>query len=279
MNRPTYAELENELQALLDFPYRVAAVRLLKTEEEYQQLAIPEPKSALNYCQMVKAALTGHSFKASQAEHFRCLAGPSTIGILPYPAESESGENLCDIGMYRDLVVAHDIAQKMAHCPHWAYGVAVQPLSACSEPPQVVIIVTNPFNAMRIVQGYSFEYGTNTSFQMTGNQAFCSECTAYPLQHGRINISLLCSGTRNRVKWNENELAVGIPFIQLETVIRGIRSTVNPMELDDKKAQIQQKLQQLGEDTQWIRFGWNYWSGLKERQDQTYAGLLDKDKE
>ena len=122
MNTPTYAELENELKALLDFPYQIAAVRLLKTEEEYQHLAIPEPKSALNYCQMVKAALMGHSFKASQARHFRCLAGPSTIGILPYPAESESGENLCDIGMYRDLVVAHDIAQKMAHCPHWAYG-------------------------------------------------------------------------------------------------------------------------------------------------------------
>ena len=278
MSTFNYSALENELKALLEFPYRVAAVRLIKTEAEYQQLDIPEPKAPLNYCQMVKAALSGHSFKACQAEQFRCLAGPSTIGILPYPTESESGENLCDMEMYRDLVVAHNIAQNMAHCPHWAYGVAVQPLSECQEPPQVVILVTNPFNAMRVIQGYSYEYGTNTSFQMTGNQAFCSECTAYILKHGRINISMLCSGTRNRVKWNENEMAIGIPFVQLETLLRGIRATVNPMEVDDKKQLIQQKLQQLGEDTQWIRFGWNYWSGLQERQEKTYAGLVDKNK-
>ena len=272
-----YLDLENQLKALLDYPYYVAAIRLVKTKEEYDKIDIQEPQAPINYCQMVKASLKGHSLKANQAKHFRCLGGPSTIGILPYPNENKTGENLSEKGMYRDLMIAHNISQNMAYCPHWAHGVVVQPLSSCCEPPHVVIMVINPYTAMRIIQGYSYEYGTNPFFQMTGNQAFCSECTAYPIKHGRINISMLCSGTRNRVKWHENEMAVGIPFVQLEIIINGIYSTVNPMEVDDNKQIIQQKLNDLGENTTWIRFGWNYWSDLQQQQQKAYADLLQSE--
>lgn len=99
---------------------------------------------------------------------------------------------------------------------------------------------------------------------MGGLQAMCSETTAYPYVSGNMNISMLCAGTRNLCKWKEEELAVGIPYLRLQGILTGLLKTVNPLERDEKKKLIQEKLKVAGEDSIEILFGKNYDDNLYE---------------
>jgi uncharacterized protein (DUF169 family) len=261
-----FNQIEARFQALLDLSYKTIAVRLIFDEDEYVALPVTEPlEGKINYCQMVRAAGKGNSIKAT-AKHFHCLAGASTIGLIEFPQYLISGRGYYDLKMYCNFPVARDIAKHMAICKHKAYGILVEPLEKSQTLPDVIIVVTSPYNAMRIVQGYSFEFGTNTTFQMTGNQAFCSECTAYPIEHNRINMSILCSGTRMRCGWKEDELAIGLPFQMFEKVLNGIRETVNPVESNENKLRIEERLRLLGEEIPVIEMNRNYWTNLAEQQ-------------
>ena len=102
---------------------------------------------------------------------------------------------------------------------------------------------------MRVIQGYTCTYGIQPELNATGNQAICVECTAYPMLTGRLNLSMLCSGTRFFAGWKSSEAAVGIPYSQLEGTVRGLRDTVNGTEMDDRKKEIIAGLKELGEST------------------------------
>ena len=62
--------------------------------------------------------------------------------------------------------------------------------------PDVVIVVSTPYNIMRLIQGYSYYYGSYKGFKMAGNQAMCAEITACTYVTNEINTSMMCSGTR-----------------------------------------------------------------------------------
>jgi len=115
---------------------------------------------------------------------------------------------------------------------------------------------------MRIIQGYSHIYGYNTSYKMVGNQAICSEATAYPLESNNINVSLLCSGTRFMGGWGDDEMVVGIPFNRYLSVIDGVYATINPIEPNEKKAEIEAKLKEHNRTDLEIEYDKNYYTGL-----------------
>ena len=75
----------------------------------------------------------------------------------------------------------------------------------------VVQIISNPYNYMRIVQGYAYYNGEPKSISILGNQAVCHKCTACPYVLKDINISLICIGTRHRAGLRDEDMLVGIP--------------------------------------------------------------------
>ena len=64
-----------------------------------------------------------------------------------------------------------------------AYGVEIAPLSDyVSYDIDVVILITNPYNAMRITQGYAYHNGPIKNVQFSGMQALCEECMTRPFE-------------------------------------------------------------------------------------------------
>jgi len=117
-----------------------------------------------------------------------------------------------------------------------------KPLEEYKEAPDVVIIITNSYNAMRIIQGYTYKYGTQVNFKLAGNQAVCSECTAYPFESNSINISMFCSGTRYLAGWSNEEIGIGLPYGKFIETADGVYLTVNGSEQNKNKERIKQKL-------------------------------------
>lgn len=247
----------NKLYCSLDLNRKAVGVTFLKTKEEYDKAEGILLKKPINYCQMVAAAVRGHSIKA-KAENFLCQSGVQVFGLGPLDPRNSKGENWARLGLYKDAELSQTVREGLVYLPQENFGVSLAPVEMLEDFPDVVLIISSPYNSMRIVQGYAYSYGMPKSVNLIGNQAVCLECTARPYAVKDMNLSLLCIGTRHRAGWKDEEMAVGIPGEQFADVVTGLMSTLNQMENDENKKKIEAKLKSKNIPFE-IRYGYNYY--------------------
>jgi uncharacterized protein (DUF169 family) len=257
-----------KIQQALDKAYcalalkrKIVGVKFLFDQEEFNQADAKPLTVKMPYCVMVKRAMLGNKIKAV-FDNFGCLSSARTLGLMEPNEYFSSGRHYKKLGLYRDLVIAKNTLQQMTLCKHKAHGVMVMPLEEYIDEPDVVLIVSTPYQAMRVVQAYTHVYGVHSAFKMSGNQALCSECTAFPFENNSINISMLCAGTRFMAGWGDDELAIGFPFNKFLPIIDGLYATLNLTEPDRKKASIESRLEERQRNDIEIEYGKNYYTGL-----------------
>lgn len=261
------AEKENleklvvKMNCALQLERRIVGIKFLFGKDAFDEEKARQIKKKINYCVLVKSAMTGRALKAT-GEDLACLAGARALGLSAIDDYHKSGQNGKRLGLYRDMATAKNVRDGMSYCDHKAYGVVVRPLDDCKEEPDVAMVMTSPYNVMRIIQAYSYHYGIQTSFKMTGNQAVCSESTAYPYLSNDINVSMLCIGTRHRAGWKDSELAVAFPFNRFGMIVDGIMKTINIMDDNQKKTIIEQKLSKNGITDFNVEYDRNYYHNL-----------------
>lgn len=255
----------NKAYAVLELDRKIVGVKFVKSKEEFNLYSSTELKKPLSYCVAVKSAMTGKCIKFKK-DTSGC--GGSTVALgLDSPSEDFfNGKNGCKLGLYSNEAIAAKVAKEVYILPNETYGVVIQPLEMFDKKPDIAIIVCNTKNMMRIVQGYSYYFGLNPNFRMSGNQAICIECSATPIITNDINISLLCSGTRYLAKWKEDEVAIGIPIDKFSTIVEGVLQTVNSVELDDRKKAIEENLLNIGKHDFEIVYGKTYYTELEKEK-------------
>ena len=246
-----------KLYCALDLKRRAVGIRLLRTEEEYENAAGLSLAKPINYCQMVAATTNGNCIKAKK-EDFKCLSGVRVLGIDPTDLRNAHGENWTRLGLYENAEVSGTVRKELTYLTEPCFGVELAPIEKLEDFPDIIILVVNPYNAMRLIQGYAYSYGMPKSINMIGNQALCLECTARPIGVHDMNASMLCIGTRHRARWKDDEMALGIPGEQFASVVNGLMSTLNQMENDSNKSIIEQKLREQDIPFK-IRYGYNYY--------------------
>ena len=258
MNTVKILEGIKRMNCALDLERKIIGIKFLFNKDEFDAADAKQVKYKMNYCVMTKSAMNGYSLKASKDE-IACIAGGRALGIIEIDDFQRSGQNGRNLGIYADMPTSKSTRDHMCYCTHKAYGIMVKPLENYTEEPDVVLIVTNPYNVMRIIQGYSHFYGIHTSYQMVGNQAICSEATALPYMRNTINVSMLCIGTRHQAGWKDDELAVGLAFNRFETLSLGVFNTINIMDNNVKKAVIEKKLKENNINQLEIKYDFNYY--------------------
>lgn len=251
--------------ALIDTNRKIVGVKLLASEEEYNAYNINQLVNPLSYCVAVKSATLGHSIKFNYKTS-GCGGSSRVLGLVKPSSNYYNGTESFKLGLYKDKELAKQCASQIIALDKKVYGVVVQPIECFNETsvPDVVIIICKPRECMRIMQGYTFNFGVTKSICMSGNQGICSEITAYPLINNTINVSFLCSGTRYLANWDKDEAAVGMPFTIFSEVIDGIYKTINPIEMDDRKHQIKKNLQEVGLNDLSIEYGKTYYTELEK---------------
>lgn len=255
------ADAVEKAYCALDLKWKIIGVKFLFDRDEFEQAEAKQATAIMPYCVMVKRAMLGNTVKAV-FDDFGCRASARALGIMPPDDLFLSGRHYNRLGLYRDLTVSKNIQQNMTLCQHQAYGIMLKPLEKYSVDPDVVLVLGNPCQAMRIVQAYTHQFGYHTNFKMAGNQAICSECTAYPFESNSINISMLCAGTRFMCGWGDEELAIGFPFNRFLQIIDGLYATINATEPDRKKIRIEARFAEHKRADLKIIFGKNYYTGL-----------------
>lgn len=258
--------MENNLsiifESLLDLERKPVGIKFLLTESDYENSTSLDYKSGMPYCTAVRNASNGSNYKMNH-ENSSCIAASRALGFTKVSEESISGSRHAKLGVYKDLCISRSVAKDMVYCEHSCKGIEIKPLEDYVEDnPDVVIIVTSPFNTMRVIQSYAYNFGQLKNIKMVGMCAICQECTSYPYETNSMNISMLCSGTRCVGQWTENELGIGFPYHYFESIVIGLIKTINPMENNKNKKRILEKLASNNlNDLIEIKFNNNYYKG------------------
>lgn len=212
---------------------------------EHQQYCIedaPEVKGTMTYCNMVRLATKGHRFKA-KVEHIHCPGAVKALGMLEPTEAAKSGAIYYAMGLYDTLEVAKEVQSQVTYMDTGTYGVLVKPIEDWTREPDVVLVIANPYQCMRILQGYAHYNGVPKKVKFVGNAGICSESTATPFKSQDLNISLLCSNSRYAAKWNDDEMGIGIPFSQYTQICDGIIKTMGACEPKGRKKSIVESYQ------------------------------------
>jgi uncharacterized protein (DUF169 family) len=259
-------ELAAKAYALLTLDRRIVGITFASTIEEYEKMPARAMRAKVAYCVVVKAAMTGRSIKLSRL-YSGCNGSSRALGFIAPTEAFTSGELYNGFGLYKDLPTSKQVANSMTACRKPCYGIMVQPLEKYENAtPEVVILATDARNGMRLVQGYTYSYGSQPVFKMTGNQAICVECTSHPLEADQMNLSMLCSGTRYLVGWKEGEIALGFPYHRFVETVEGLMKTANAVELDPAKLRIQHNLVSQGFPDPNFQFRHTYYTDLETKK-------------
>lgn len=236
-----YNKLEATFDSYLHLENHIASVTLFEDKNSFEMLDVPMRKHKSYYCQLVQRAVNGKSWKADLS-HFSCETSAKILGLETFYGEEEGIQGWYDSGLYAD--------ENKAALQHFSVnpvnrnvvGVSVEALSGLSHDPDILIIVCKPYQAMRILQGYTYHYGYKKDFQMSGMCGVCFESTALPLNNHEFTISLLCSGTRFVCKWPEEMMMVSFPFDMSDKILDGIIQTAEHCEPNAYKDRIKHRL-------------------------------------
>jgi uncharacterized protein (DUF169 family) len=218
----------------LNLKREIVGIHFFWDENAYTKAEVGVFNGKASYCFMVKAASEGRHFKAA-IEHINCSGGAPAIGLEKAPTAMKTGVRPYALtGLYCDIGTGALAHANTRYMDAFTYGIEAGPLHKVKNA-DVVIVIDNTYNAMRIIQGYSYYNGVKTDFRLAGNQAICSECTATPYITQDINVSFLCSGTRFYCKWGEDDVAIGFPIKLYDKILNGIKNTLNSTESDQNK--------------------------------------------
>ena len=243
--------------ALLELKRRIVGVKLVYDKAEFDKIPAILPLKPMYYCQAVAAAGFGNPVKLTR-EVSGCGGSSRALGFVPPADAYYTGESGCALGLYENQDVAKKVAMKASVLHRPLYGIAVMPLENFETAPDAVLIVCNTREAMRLAQGYTCTYGLCDNFCISGNQAVCVECTAYPLTKDCMNISMFCAGTRFNAHWKDGEILAGLPYTKFGGLVKGLENTVNAIERNPRKAKIERQLKNAGLPPMEIRYGSTY---------------------
>ena len=234
------------LDILLELPRKPVGIRFLLTQDDFDNCEATVLAGGMPYCTAVRWATMGCNYKMD-ADHCACFAASRALGLAAVSEEAISGSRHAKLGVYENLGVSRTVARDMVYCAHRCVAVEIRPLAEYEQvPPDIVILVSTPYNIMRIVQGYAYHHGQLANVKVAGMCAICQECTSYPHERNMPNLSMLCSGTRCVAQWGKEEMAVGIPYHYLGRILSGLQHTVNPIEPNPDKERIAQRLNAAG---------------------------------
>lgn len=221
-------ECIDSLKEVIDLKREPVGITLLFTKEDYEEYPIEETTVETTYCVMVKQAVVQEKGIKCRLEHHKCDGATTAFALEESTEKIESGMEYFSYNLYSSVAVARRMREgiKSLHrMPVSTYGLAIVPLRECTRTPDVIIVMTNSLQTMRLIQGYEYFTGKKPMIDMGAMQGMCSELTVSPYLTGEMNVSVLCPSTRMLCKWDENDMGVGIPFELFEMITEGVVAT------------------------------------------------------
>jgi uncharacterized protein (DUF169 family) len=218
----SYEELSSKLKTLLGLKGSPVAVKLVAKREDIPA-GVPELKEKLRHCEMVQKARHGDVFYATKEQH-ACAGGAGALGVAETPEKIKTGEFYFGLGRFKTLESAKKTMEAVPRTGKRFVASMYAPLEKASFKPDVLVVIGNPKQMLRIAQSNIYEKGGRNTVSFSGIQSLCADAVAQPYNTGELNATFGCDGSRKNAKIADDELIVGIPMAKLEGVVEALEA-------------------------------------------------------
>ena len=179
---------------------------------DHLPLGVEHVSAPGRHCTFVGQARQGELVWAAGME-ITCPLARFNLGLDP--PNQEAIEALAgvivDWGDARDLETARRFIEGLAPLPFGKRVFVYGPLSAMPFPPDLVLRILRPIEAMDQLLAITSTTGMSSEGRVGGLGAMCGECTAIPLLANKATLSPGCPGSRREVSLAEDEMLLSMP--------------------------------------------------------------------
>jgi len=213
-----YAELSNKLKETLGLESSPIAISFSNEPPE----GVEQMKGQIRLCQMLdKVRLGGESFYTDYENH-GCDGGAYSCGLIMPSERLKTGEFLAkDLGLFGSKRAARRFISSIPRIePETVKVVSFSPLENAKFEPDVVVLICNAKQGMKIAEAVAYQSGKNT-MGLTG-PPICSAVVAYPFLSGEVVYSLGDIGARRSMKVKDEDIFVAIPTERLPDIVANL---------------------------------------------------------
>lgn len=221
-----YAEASETLKNVLNLKGSPVAIRMASSKEDIPA-GIEELEKTIRHCSMVNLArMEGKIFYATAGKH-ECNGGAWALGLKEITPTLKTGEFYFKLGKFNSAAACKRTIDNVRHLnPGDTYATIYAPLEKTPFTPQVILMVTNPRNMLKLAQSSLFRLGGRIYAEFSGIQSVCSDATAQTYLTGRPNFSLGCDGSRRFSGIADDEMVMGFPAEILPEIATALKIVI-----------------------------------------------------
>lgn len=221
-----YPEAQENLMRYLELRYPPVAVGLIR-----HKVLIPEVVKGLEkpmfYCSMVKYAMLGHVFYATEPLH-TCKRGAAALGLCEIPKDEETGEfYMSKASCSNPRAAFRFLEASLTLESRSIYATLLAPLAKTPVEPDVILIETIPRRAFELIHASLFDSGGRTENWISPPRQVCAYATVKPYLSGELNLTIACESARMAARgvgceYLDEAVLVGLPAEMLLRVIENL---------------------------------------------------------
>jgi uncharacterized protein (DUF169 family) len=217
-----YDMVSRELKERLGLKKSPVAIKFILREEDIPE-GIEKIDENIRHCEMVQKAAQGEMFYAT-AEEQMCKGGAAAIGLMEAPEKIKTGEFYQSLGRFSSLGSAKRTMESIPKIDPMMKAIIYAPLEKVNFNPDVIVVISNPAQAMRLAQAMVYTRGGRVEASFSGIQSVCADAVAGPFVNNTANFTLGCSGSRQFAGIKEDEVIVGMNGENIGCVVTALVS-------------------------------------------------------
>jgi uncharacterized protein (DUF169 family) len=218
-----YIEAAEILKKYLKIEGSPVALRFATKKEDIPQ-GMQEIDKTIRHCSMIGLARKeGQIFYATASKH-ECNGGAWSLGLKELTETLKTGDFYYKLGKFESSAACKRTIDRVSHLnPGDTYATMYAPLEKAPFTPQVIVLVTNPWSMLKLVQSTLFRMGGRIHAEFAGIQSVCADACAQTYLSGTVNFSLGCDGSRKFSGIEDSEMVMGIPAEMLPDIIEALQ--------------------------------------------------------
>jgi uncharacterized protein (DUF169 family) len=218
-----YAGASETLKNSLKLKGSPVALGFAQTKEDIPA-GMPEIDKTIRHCMMVSLARNEGKIFYATADKHECNGGAYALGLKELTHTLKSGEFYFKLGKFESVAASKRTMENVPGIPVGeTYATMYAPLEKTPFTPQVVLIVTNPWAMLKLVQSTLFRLGGRVHASFAGIQSVCADAGAQTYLTGKANFSLGCDGSRKFSGIADDEMVMGFPAEMLPEIVDAVR--------------------------------------------------------
>ena len=179
----------------------------------------------IRHCEMVQKASHGDIFYATSEEEM-CKGGSAAVGLQEPLEKAKTGEFYMTLGRFSSIGSAKRTVDAIPKIDPMMYALVYAPLEKANFDPDVVVVICNPAQALKLAQALIYTSGGRIGADFSGIQSICADVVAGPFLSGTPNFTLGCSGSRQYADIKEDEVIVGLNGENIGFVVNALENMI-----------------------------------------------------